>query len=258
MDLNLKGKIAVVSGSSRGIGKAVAGGLLAEGAVVYVTGRNEPDLNAACSEFQARFGERVYKFNGDLTDTETIKKLLAEIIARHERLDIAVANIGSGRFRRDWDIADELLMKSFDLNLFAAVRLSREAIRVMIGRKSGAVVCVASIAGGEAIPAPVQYSAAKSALLSYVKNTADLVAPFGIRINAISPGNVYFEGGTWDAKIKENREAVEAYIRSSVPMGRLGLPGEIADAACFLVSERASFVTGANIIIDGGQTRKIF
>lgn len=257
MNLNLDGKVTLVSGSSRGIGKAIAYGLLREGAMVYLTGRDKGILDSVCKEFKVQFGDRVYKFCGDLTNTKTIKDLLTTIQNEHKRLDVVVANIGSGRSKLGWDIEDDLWSKSYEINFFSAVRLSREVIRIMIEQKSGSVVFISSIVGCETTPAPVQYSAAKSALLSYVKNTANLVAPFGIRLNAVSPGNVYFKGGTWDIKLKENKEAVEKYIKESVPMRRLGRSEEIADAVCFLASERASFITGANLVVDGGQLKKV-
>ena len=258
MDLGLKDKVSLVSGSSRGIGKAIAYGLLKEGAIVYITGRNKEMLNAAYSDLKLQFDDKVCKFDGDLTSTNTIKELLATIINKHGKLDIVVANIGSGRFNPGWDVEDELWMKSFDINFFSSVKLSREAIRVMIPQKSGNIVFISSIAGCEAIPAPVEYSSAKSALLSYVKNTSNLVASMGIRLNAVSPGNIYFEGGTWDIKLNENKKAVEKYIKESVPMQKLGRAEEISDAVCFLSSDRASFVTGANFVVDGGQIKRIF
>ncbi|MDD1667411.1 MAG: SDR family oxidoreductase, partial [Methanomicrobiales archaeon] len=98
-------------------------------------------------------------------------------------------------------------------------------------------------------------AASKAALLAYMKNTASLVARHGIRMNAVSPGNIFFEGGTWDRKLREDRTAVERYIGEQVPLGRFGTPEEIARVVCFLASDASAFITGANVIIDGGQTR---
>lgn len=257
MDLNLENKVSLVSGSSRGIGKAIAYGLLKEGAIVYLTGRDKEVLDSVYNDFKSQFRDKVYKFSGDLTQTETIKDLIATIINEHKKLDVVVANIGSGRFKSGWDVEDEYWRKSFEINFFSSVKLSREAIRIMIEQKSGSIIFISSIAGCEAITAPVQYSAAKSALLSYVKNTANLVAPFGIRLNAVSPGNIYFEGGTWDIKMKEDKDGVERYIKESVPMQRLGKVEEVSDAVSFLASDSATFITGANLVVDGGQTKRI-
>lgn len=257
MNLNLKNKIALVSGSSKGIGKAISYVLLSEGAIVYVTGREEKTLNKTYKEFQQKFKGKVYKFKGDLTNTATIKRLIKVIITKHKKLDIVVANIGSGKSKVGWDVEDEIWLQTFEINLFSAVKLSREALKIMTKQKSGDIVFISSIAGCEAIPAPIPYSSAKSALLSYVKNTSNLVANLGVRLNCVSPGNIYFEGGTWDNKLKENKTAIESYLKNSVPMQRLGKPEEIAAAVCFLVSEKSSFITGANLVIDGGQIKKI-
>ncbi len=257
MEIYLKGKIALVSGSSRGIGRAIAYGLLKEGAVVYVTASRKESLEKTTAGFRKEFGNRVFSFCGDLTRTDVIKNLISEIAKKHNQLDIVVANVGTGKSKPGWDVDDEAWMQSFEMNFFSAVRLSREALRVMVEQKSGNIVFISSIAGCEAIPAPVPYSSAKTALLSYVKNTSNLVSPYGIRMNAVSPGNIFFEGGTWDNKLKENKEAVEKYLSDTVAMKRLGNPEEISDAVCFLVSERASFITGANVVVDGGQIKKI-
>jgi len=259
--LKLQGKVALVSGSSNGIGKGIARVLLSEGATVFITGRNKERLERACSELKAGFGsngnKKIFKFKGDLGKTGTVKRLMDSIIKKQGRLDIVVANIGSGRSKPGWDINDDYFQESFNVNFFPAVRLARESLKIMTGQKSGNIVFISSIAGCEAIPAPVPYSAAKAALLTYVKNTSDIVAGHGIRMNAISPGNIYFKEGTWDRKLKENRAAVNKYIKSSVPMQRLGTPEDIGHAVSFLASDRASFITGSNLIVDGGQIRRI-
>lgn len=256
--MKLQGKVAVVSGSSNGIGKGIASVLLSEGATVSITGRNRERLERTYSEFKTGFdSKKVFKFKGDLCKTETVKRLMNSIIKKYGRLDIVVANIGSGRSKPGWDIDDDYFQQSLNVNFFPAVRLARESLKIMTMQKSGSITFISSIAGCEAIPAPVPYSTAKAALLTYVKNTSDIVARYGIRMNAISPGNIYFKGGTWDGKLKENRAAVNKYIKSSVPMQRLGTPEEIGHAVSFLASDGASFITGSNLVVDGGQVRKI-
>ncbi len=127
----------------------------------------------------------------------------------------------------------------------------------MVERKRGAIIFVGSIAGVESSPAPLAYSSAKAALLNYVKNLARQVAEDGIRVNAVAPGNILFEGGSWVKHLEARREEVLRYIESEVPMKRFGKPEEIADAVAFLASARASFVTGACLVADGGQTRSL-
>ncbi|MDD1665476.1 MAG: SDR family oxidoreductase [Methanomicrobiales archaeon] len=251
----LEEKVAVISGSTQGIGKSIAREMLTEGAHVWITGRNHERLDSAASEFRDEFGDHVHSFEGDLTRLETIRDLIRSMTDESGRLDVVVANIGSGKSKMGWDVEDAIFRESFEINFFPAVALARESLRVMVGQKSGCITFIASIAGLEAIPAPVPYSAAKAALLRYMKSTAPVVAPSGIRMNAVSPGNVYVEGGTWGIRMKDDPVGTKRYIEENVPMKRFGIPGEIGRLVCFLSSDQASFITGSNIIIDGGQTR---
>ena len=253
----LSGKVAVISGSSRGIGRSIARCFLEEGAVVYITGRDPEPLNNTLKEFQKEHPESVRSFCGDLTSTKIVKELVTTICKKDGHLDIAVANIGSGRSKLGWDIEDSIWQKCMEKNFFASVILSRECLKVMTPIQSGNIIFISSIAGCEVISSPVPYAAAKSALLSYMKYTAHLIGRDGIRMNAISPGNILFDGGTWNKKLKEDPEWVNAYINENVPSHKFGTPDDIARLACFLASDQSSFVTGANFIIDGGQMRRV-
>ena len=142
-------------------------------------------------------------------------------------------------------------------NFFTSVILSRECLNVMVPARSGNIIFISSIAGCEVISAPVPYAAAKSALLSYMKYIAHLIGKEGVRMNAISPGNILFDGGTWSKKLKEDPEWVNIYINENVPSHKFGTPDDVARLACFLASDQSSFVTGANFIIDGGQMRRV-
>lgn len=258
MDLHLTGRVALVSGSSRGIGKTIAETLLMEGCTVYINGRDENSLNSTAEEFSKKMSkDKIRKICADLTNTDEIRKTL-NIISREtdKSPDIVIANIGTGRSVQGWDIDDEEWLRMFNANFFGAVRLCREAIRMMKDGGGGCIIGISSIAGCEATPAPISYSSAKTALLSFVKNTANIVAQFGIRINTVSPGNVLFEGGTWDRKLKENKEEVFDYINAVVPMQGFASPYDIAHMVSFLVSDCAKFITGANFVVDGGQVRK--
>jgi 3-oxoacyl-[acyl-carrier protein] reductase len=231
--------------------------MLSEGAQVWVTGRNKERLDAVVSSFRREFGDRVHQYQGDLAILETIRGLIATVTGVSGGLDAVVANIGSGRSQMGWDVVDGTFRESFDLNFFPAVALARESIRVMEPRRSGCITFIASIAGCEVIQAPVPYSAAKAALLHYMKCTAAITARSGIRMNAVSPGNVYFEDGTWGLRMREDPAGTRRYIEENVPMGRFGEPGDIGRLVSFLSSDRASFITGANIVIDGGQSRSL-
>jgi 3-oxoacyl-[acyl-carrier protein] reductase len=254
---NLAEKVALVSGSSRGIGKGIAYHLLSQGATVYVTGRSQPELDSTCTEFQEKFPDQVGKFQGDLNDTTRIAELLKIITTERGHIDSVVANIGSGRSQMGWDVPDRLWEESMQINFMSSVRLSRESLRYMMEAKSGSIIFISSIAGVETIAAPAPYACAKAALLSYMKNTAPVAARNGVRMNAVSPGNILFPGGTWDKKIQENPETTRNYVRENVPLQRFGTPDDVGALVCYLASDDASFITGGNFIVDGGQTRSI-
>ena len=254
---DLSNKVALVSGSSRGIGKSIALHLLINNATVYLTGRSQTGLESTYNDFKKDFPDRVYKFQGDLSNTITIIELLTTIENEHHAIDIVVANIGSGKSHMGWDIPDNLWEESMQINFMSAVRLSRESLRYMMDAKKGSIIFIASIAGVETIAAPSPYACAKAALLCYMKYTAPVAAQYGIRMNAISPGNIFFPEGTWDKKIRENPELTQNYIQDNVPLQRFGTPDDIGSLVCYLASDDASFITGGNFIVDGGQTRSI-
>lgn len=254
---DLANKIALVSGSSRGIGKGIAYHLLSHGAIVYLTGRSENELEKTCQELRQHFTEQVCKIRADMNDTATIAGVLKTITEENGSIDIVIANIGSGRSKMGWDVPDSLWEESLNVNFMGAVRLSRECLRYMMATKRGSIIFIASIAGVETIAAPIPYSCSKAALLAYMKNTAHIAAKSGIRMNAISPGNIFFAGGTWDTRFRESPEPTQEYIRENVPLQRFGTPDDIGSLVCYLVSDDASFITGSNFIIDGGQTRSL-
>ena len=258
MQLDLADKNVLISGSSRGIGKATARAFLAEGSRVTITGRDTESLARAQTELAAEFGaDHVMACEGDLTRPDVIGRVLGAVGERWGPLDCLVANIGSGRGVPGWDAGDESWADSLAINLTGGVRLVTEVLRGMTERASGSVVMVASITGVEGTPAPLAYSAAKAAVINYAANLSRLVAPHNLRVNSVAPGNVLFEGGSWERHLAERREEVLRQIESEVPMRRFGRPEEIADVIVFLSSSRASFVTGTTVIVDGGQTRTI-
>jgi 3-oxoacyl-[acyl-carrier protein] reductase len=258
MDLALKDKKVLVTGSSRGIGLAIARGFLKEQAQVCITSRNQDDLNARSKELLLEFNDTEVEMHVcDFTVPDQIVLLRDEIIRRWGRLDILVNNVGSGKGVSDPIPSHDNFERIFRLNFDSAVYASRtfyELLRV----SGGNIIFIASIAGMEAFGAPVDYSAAKGALMVFSKNLARKAAKDGIRVNCIAPGNIYFDGGTWARKMEDDPDRITQLIESTVPMARFGRPEEVADAAVFLSSERASFITGACLVIDGGQTACIF
>lgn len=256
MDLQLTDLVAFVAGSSRGIGRAIASTLLGEGCRVCLTGRDGIALNEASQHLRAQFGEKVVAIPGDLTDKSVIDDVFATVHRRWGGPDILIANVGSGKGKPGWQQDSAEWERLFNVNFFGSVRLAQAAIPYLQAR-GGSILFIASIVAVEATPAPLPYSAAKAALVNYSKNLSRSVAADRIRVNCLAPGNVLFDGGSWDYHLKERREEVERYISTEVPQNRFGAPEEIARFAAYLVSPSSGFATGGCYIMDGGQTRRV-
>lgn len=255
MDLGLKGKRVLVTGSSRGIGFAIAKGFLSEKAKVVFTSRNQADLDSLKQKLTREFPDEIFITHScDFTISKSVRHLKADVLQLWGGLDILIANVGSGKSVND-PIPNE---KHFNLvinnNFSPSVIAVREFLPLLVESK-GNILFISSIAGIEAIGAPIDYSVAKSAIISFAKNLSCKIAEYGIRVNCIAPGNIYFKGGTWDEKLKADSSKVNKYIASVVPMKRFGIPEEIAMPSLFLCSDRASFITGALLCVDGGQTK---
>ncbi len=264
MDLQLQNQVAFVAGSSRGIGRAIAAALLAEGARVVLTGRDEASLRATQSELSTpETHDRILAVRGDFTHAETIGRAFERTLAHFGRLDHLIANLGTGSGKPGWDQPDDDWERLFELNFFASTRLTQAALPHLLknsaaGKQTrGSVLYISSIVAVEATPAPLPYSAAKAALNNYAKNLARQLGPQAIRVNTIAPGNIFFAGGSWERHLANRREAVEAMLKTEVPLQRFGSPEEIASLAAYLCSPRAAFATGACYVMDGGQTRVI-
>ena len=254
-DLSLSDKVALVAGSSRGIGYAIASALLREGARVVMTGRNEASLSAAVASLNgATATDRVLPLAGDLTDSVTCAQCVERARSHWGRLDIVVGNVGLSKGTPGWDVPDDEWNQMLCANLLGAVRLVRATVPALT-EHGGSIVLTASIAGIQALPAPLPYSVAKSALIAGTVGLARLLASKQIRVNAVAPGNIYFAGGTWERLLAQQPQECRAYVEREVPLQRFGRPEEIADVAVFLASERASFMTGTCVVVDGGQTR---
>jgi 3-oxoacyl-[acyl-carrier protein] reductase len=251
MNLDLDGKVALVGGGSRGIGLAIAKALAAEGCKVVLAARDRQGLDAAVVEV----GESAHGEVADLTNPADCERLVAAVQARFGRLDVLVANAGSGASVAPGRETPEEWRRVIELNLFTATNLIGAARPLLARDGGGAVVCISSICGREALGAPVTYSAAKAALDATVNGLSRPFAAEGVRINGVAPGNILFPGGTWDRKLAENAEAVAAMLARDVPQGGLGRPEDVANAVTFLASPRAAFITGAVLVVDGGQTR---
>jgi 3-oxoacyl-[acyl-carrier protein] reductase len=223
---------------------------------VCITGRDRVALDEATQHLGAGFGDKIFGIPGDLTDPSVIDDAIAAVNRRWGGLDILIANVGSGRGKPGWQLENVEWERLFHLNFFGSVRLAQAAIPYLQHR-GGSILFIASIVALEATPAPLPYSAAKAALVNYSKNLSRTVAADGIRVNCLAPGNVLFDGGSWEHHLKERREEVERYISTEVPQKRFGTPEEIAKFAAFLVSPNSKFATGGCYVMDGGQTRRV-
>lgn len=254
MNLGIDRKIAFITGSDRGIGFATARALLEEGATVIINGRNECTLKTAMDELKNGFSERVYAIQGDILNEDTAISIIKFIKTRFGKLDIFVANLGNGKPQNSNQLDLDEWRRFFDVNLFGNLGVLSAIYPLLKKGVNPAVSFISTIAAIESIQAPVGYAASKSSVIILSKYLSRLWAYDGIRVNCIIPGNVYFEGGRWDELRKADSIGIEEYINNNVPMKRFGKPEEIADAIAFMVSERASFITGTTIVIDGGQT----
>jgi NAD(P)-dependent dehydrogenase (short-subunit alcohol dehydrogenase family) len=250
MELSLIGKRVLITGSSRGIGLAIAKAFIAEGSAVVINARSEQSLECALAELPGCFG-----VSADVTKVEEAERLVHEARKLLNGLDVLICNAGSGSSVPPGTETYDEWQRVLALNFFSATNMV-ESSRTALAESNGAIVCISSICGVEIIPgAPVTYSVAKAALNTYVKGISRPLAKDGVRINAIAPGNILFEGSSWERKEKENTEAVRKMLATDVPLGRFGSAEEIAELVIWLASDKSAFTTGVVWELDGGQTR---
>lgn len=257
MDLELSGKVAVVTGSSRGIGHYIARRLVEEGCKVALCARDGERLEEAAAEL-ASLGTEVIAVEADLTEPDAPGQLIQTTVERLGGVDILVNNVGGNRRKPFEEATDEDWHAITELNFMSHVRCSRAAIPHMRSRGEGSILFVSSVFGREAGgPGLSIYNSTKSALISVAKIMSLELAADRIRVNSIAPGSIRFPGGSWDRRVREQPEEMRKFVEENLPIGRFGTADEIADVAAFLVSRRASLITGACLNVDGGQSRSL-
>lgn len=256
MDLGLSNKVAIVTGSSRGLGLASARSLAAEGCRVCVCARGEARLREAEKEIAEVAGnsDSVLAVAADVSTSEGAQLVVESTATAFGGIDILVNNVGLAGGGGLLETSDDQWREAIDQTLFPAIRASRLVVPHMQRRGGGAIVIVASIFGREA-GGRMTYNAVKAAEISLAKSLGQQLASSNIRVNSVSPGSILFEGGSWWRRQQADPEAIADFVRRELPFGRFGRPGEVGDVVAFLCSPRASWISGTSIVVDGCQSR---
>jgi NAD(P)-dependent dehydrogenase (short-subunit alcohol dehydrogenase family) len=250
MDLQLAGKRVLVTGGTRGIGRAIVAGFLDEGAVVGFCARSADEIADTEKAFQDR--GQVTGSMVDVGDGDALAAWVQQSAESFAGLDVVVANVSALAIPD----TEENWLSSLNVDLMHTVRLVRSAMPHLEASESAAVIAISSVSGRESDFASGPYGTAKTAIVGYIQGLAMQLAGTGIRANTVSPGNTYFEGGVW-AGIETGNPELFATAVGLNPTGRMGTPEEVANAVVFLASPRASRISGTNLVVDGALTRGI-
>ncbi len=250
MDLGLKGRKAIVTGGSRGIGRAIADTLAAEGCDLAICSRGAEGVEQARKALEAK-GVRVFARAVDVGDKQALESFVADAIEELGGLDILVSNPSGGN-----GTDEEAWKANFEVDLMGAVRSVGAAVPALAKSDAASITFISSTAAVETFIGPTSYNAIKAALITHSNGLSQALAPQGIRVNTVSPGPILFEGGAWDM-IKQHNSAMYEGTLKQIPAGRMGTAEEVASAVAFLASPHSAFTTGVNLVIDGGFTKRV-
>jgi 3-oxoacyl-[acyl-carrier protein] reductase len=256
MDLGLTGKVAIVTGGSRGLGLAAAHALIAEGAHVVVCARGEGALKTAADQLRksAAAGAKVAFIAADVSTELGSKSVIDKAVAEFGRIDVLVNNVGLGKGGDVEATTDAEWQEAFDQTLFPAIRMTRLAVPHIRKQGSGAIVIVSSIFGRES-GGRMTYNAVKAAEISLAKSLAQQLAKDQIRVVSVAPGSILFEGGSWWKRQQADPAGIAQFVKQELPFGRFGKPEEVGAAIAFLASPKASWISGTTVVVDGCQSR---
>jgi NAD(P)-dependent dehydrogenase (short-subunit alcohol dehydrogenase family) len=252
MDLGLKGKNAIITGSTRGIGRAIAECLAAEGVNVAIGARDDEATAQAGKEIAEQHGVKVFAQPCNVKDADAYKAWLEAAIEELGGLDIFVPNVSGGGgmdSEKNW-------WRNFEIDVLHTVRGAETCLPALKASGAGSIVIIGSTNAVETFMGPMAYNAMKAALVTYSKQLSQFVAAKGVRVNTVSPGPIYFEGGAWEM-IKGTMPKVYEGTLKQIPAGRMGTPEEVARVVAFLASPAASLVTGINLVADNGFTKRV-
>ena len=257
MDLGLKDRVVIITGASQGMGRAVANAFAAEGAKLAICSRNEKAITTAGEEIRQKHRADVLAHAVDVTDFEAIKRFVAAVAGKFGRIDVCIANSGGPPAKNFLSITNDEWRRAVDLNFLSVVNLAREVIPHMQRNRWGRFITITSISVKQPIPELVLSNAVRASVVGLVKSLANEFGKDGILVNNVAPGYTSTErlnelAGTRALAAGVNQNEVFAHWAAETPLGRIGRPEEIADATVWLASERASYITGQTLLVDGG------